>query len=111
MTDPKWSPRIWNSMWRATRRIFDVDVADAERRLGLALRGLDRVRQLRRRPHHAHAAPAAAGRRLDDHRIADLLGELERLLLVVDRAVAARQDRTPAFFMTRRAAPCRPSGG
>ena len=30
--------------------LLDVDVADAERRLGLPLRGLDRVRQLRRRP-------------------------------------------------------------
>ena len=73
--------------------LLDVDVGDAERRLRLALRGLHRVRQLRRRPHDAHAAAAAAGRRLHDHRIADLLRELERLLLVVDRAVAARENR------------------
>ena len=73
--------------------LLDVDVADAERRLGLALRGLERVRQLRRRSHDAHAAAAAAGRRLDDDRVADLLGDLERLLLALDRAVAAGQDR------------------
>ena len=48
--------------------LLDVDVADAERRLGLALRRLDRVRQLARRAHDAHAAAAAAGGRLDDHR-------------------------------------------
>ena len=73
--------------------LLDVDVADAERRLGLALRGLDGVRQLAGRAHDAHAAAAAAGGRLDDDRIADLLGELERLLLALDRAVAAGQDR------------------
>ena len=73
--------------------LLDVDVAHAERRFRLALRGLDRVRQLARRAHDPHAAAAAAGGRLDDDRIADLLGDLERLLLALDRAVAARQDR------------------
>src|SRR4051812_6111482 len=72
---------------------LDVHVGDAERRLGLALRGLDRVRQFARGADNAHAAAAAAGGRLDDHREADLFRQLERLLLVLDRAVAAGQDR------------------
>ena len=36
-----------------------------------------------------HAAPAAARRRLDDHRIADLVGDPQRLGLVLDRALGA----------------------
>ena len=73
--------------------LLDVDVADAERGLGFALRRLDRVRQLGRRADDAHAAAAAAGGRLDDHRVADVLRELERLLFALDRAVAAGQNR------------------
>ena len=73
--------------------LLDVDVADAERRFGLALRGLERLRQLRRRADDAHAAAAAAGDRLDDDRVAELLRDFLRLVLAVDRAVAARQDR------------------
>ena len=41
---------------------------------------------------HAHAASAAAGRRLDQHRVADLIGECERLGLLGDQAVAAGDD-------------------
>ena len=48
--------------------LLDVDVADAERRFGLALRRLERLAQLVWRADHAHAAAAAAGHRLDDHR-------------------------------------------
>ena len=40
--------------------LLDVDVAHAERGLGLALRRLDRMRQLAGRAHDAHAAAAAA---------------------------------------------------
>ena len=73
--------------------LLDVDVADAERRLGFALRRLERLAQLRRGPDDAHAAAAAAGDRLDDDRKAEILGDLEGLLFPVDRAVAAGQDR------------------
>ena len=74
--------------------LLEVDVADAERRLRLALRGLERLAQLARRADDAHAAAAAAGDRLDDHREArGPCAILRRLLLAVDRAVAARQDR------------------
>ena len=72
---------------------LDVDVADAEGRLGLALRRLERLAQLGGGADDAHAAAAAAGHRLDDHREAEVLGDLQRLLLAVDRAVAAGQDR------------------
>ncbi len=52
---------------------LDVDVADAERGFRFALRRLERMRQLARVLDDAHAAAAAAGDRLDDDRIADLL--------------------------------------
>ena len=45
----------------------------AERRLRLAPRRLERVRQLVVRAHDAHAAPAAAGRRLEEQREPELL--------------------------------------
>ena len=48
--------------------------AVAEGRLGLARRGLDRLRQVAGLAHHAHAAAAAAGARLDQHGVADLVG-------------------------------------
>ena len=73
--------------------LLEVHVADAKRGFRLALRGLERVRELGCGPHDAHAAPAAAGCRLDDDGVADVLGRLDRLVLGLDRAVAARQDR------------------
>ena len=72
--------------------LLDVDVADAERRLGLALRRLERLAHFRRGADDAHATPAAAGDGLDDHRKAELPGDLEGLLFAIDRAVAAGQD-------------------
>jgi hypothetical protein len=47
------------------------------------------------RQRHLHAAPAAAGRRLDEHRIADVIGDLSGLGDVADRALRARYDRQP----------------
>src|ERR1043165_5706839 len=78
--------------------LLDVDVADAERRFGFALRGAQQVAKLARIPHDAHAASAAAGDGLDDHRVADVLGALERLLVAVDGTIAARQHRHARFL-------------
>ena len=68
-------------------------VADAEGGFGFALRGLEGRPELVRRLHDPHAAPAAAGGCLDDHRVADVPRDLEPLLLRVDRALAAGQNR------------------
>ena len=86
---------------RVLEILLDVDVAVAERGLGLrAARCAAALGSSPRIAHDAHAAAAAAGHRLDDDRIADFLGDLERLLL------AARPGRrcpgsigTPAFFI------------
>ena len=73
--------------------LLDVDVTVAERRFRLALRGLERLAHLAGVADDPHAAAAAAGDRLDDHREAQLAGDLEGLLFAVDRPVAAGQDR------------------
>ena len=60
---------------------------------GLAPGLLDRGVELVGRLDDAHAAAAAAHRRLDDHGIAERLGQLARLGARLDRLVARRQDR------------------
>ncbi len=55
---------------RGLEILLEVDVTHAEGRLGLALRRSERRRQIARAADDAHAAPAAAGRRLDDDGIA-----------------------------------------
>ena len=59
---------------RVLQVLFHVDRRVAERGTGFGLGGLHRMNQRRFGVHHAHAAPAAAARRLDDHRVADGLG-------------------------------------
>jgi hypothetical protein len=76
------SPRIWISMWRGRSMYF-----------GLAACTLERLGELRFRAHHAHALAAATGRRLDEQRIADVLGVGRELALVV--AVIAGHRRNP----------------
>ena len=72
---------------------FEIDVAIAERRFGLGPRLLQRrlERQIVRR--HAHAAPAAAGHRFDQHRKADLVRKAHRFFVVANEPVAARHHR------------------
>ena len=65
------------------------DLGIAEGGLGLAGGRHQPLQQLLLVVGHAHAAPAAAGRGLDDDRIAVLLGELEGLLLFLDGVLGA----------------------
>ena len=58
---------------------FQVDFAVAEGRLGLGLGLLQGRLQRQVVQGHAHAAPAAAGRRLDQHRKTQLLGQRHRV--------------------------------
>src|ERR1043166_1100476 len=77
--------------------LLDVHVGDAERGFRLALRRLERMRQFSGIPDDTHAAASAAGCRFNDDRIADVFGDLERLLFALDGAVAARQNRHAGF--------------
>ena len=56
--------------------LFEKHVGDAEGGAGLAAGLVEGVVELVRRQGDAHAAAAAAHRRLDDHGIAELLGQL-----------------------------------
>src|SRR5262245_26867923 len=72
---------------------FEIDITIAERRLGLGLGGLDGILEFGLGARHLHAAPTAARRRLDQHRIADVLGDVPGLADVADAAFRARYDR------------------
>ncbi len=78
--------------------LLEVHVADAERSLSLALRGLVRVRQFTCRPDDAHAASAATGRSFDDDGIADLLRGLQSLLFAFDETFTARKNGDPRLL-------------
>ena len=56
-------------------------------------RRLVQAREVLRLAHHVHAAAAAAGHRLDDHRVADRVGDLLRLLGGLDRLDRPGQQR------------------
>src|SRR5205807_8151120 len=71
---------------------LQVDAAVLEGALGLAAGGLEARLERRLVAGHAHAAAAAAGRRLDEHREADGPRERERLSLILDEALAAGHD-------------------
>ena len=60
-----------------------------------ALRGGVGARQLALVLHHAHAAPAAAGHRLEQHRVADLARQILGLLDAAQRALRAGDHRHP----------------
>ena len=73
---------------------LDVDGAVLEHGLRGGARGGVQAREVLGAAHHVHAAPAAAGDRLDDHRVADPVGDLLRLLgrlHGLDRAGQQRQ--------------------
>ena len=81
-TLPWLSAMTWISMWRGLLEVaLHVDRVVAEGGLGLGLGGLDGLDQVVRGLGHLHAAPAAAGRGLDQHREADGLGRRDGLLL------------------------------
>ncbi len=59
---------------RPLEELLEIDPGIAERRLRLATRGGQRIRQLLRARHGAHALAAAAARRFHEHRIAQGAG-------------------------------------
>ncbi len=83
---------------RGFEELLDVDGAVAEGRLGLGGRGLHARAERGLVVDDAHASPAAAGRGLHDDRVADLVGEFDGLVDVVDRALGAGEDRDLGLF-------------
>ena len=70
-------------MWRGLlEELLHVDDRIAERRLRFVARQRHGRQQRRFGVHDAHAAPAAAAGRLDDHRVADRARDLDDLLRI-----------------------------
>ena len=78
---------------RALEIFFEVDCVVAEGGLGFRARGRQRIGSSARVARDLHAAPAAAGGGLDQHRIADLVGDLGGFRVVGDAAFRARHHR------------------
>src|SRR5690242_21774124 len=78
--------------------LLEIDIAIAESRLGFGLRGLDGVLELRFAARHLHAAPTATRRCLDQHRIADVLGDAAGLADFIDAAIRSGHHRYPKLF-------------
>ena len=90
--------------------LLDVDVADAERRLRLALRRLERLAELAGLADDAHAAAAAAGDGLDDDRVTrDPCATLSAFSSPSTGPSLPGRIGTPAFFIARRARALSPS--
>ncbi|CAD5264747.1 conserved hypothetical protein [Bosea sp. EC-HK365B] len=73
--------------------LLDEDTVVAEGGRRLRLGAGEALGDLSRRMGDAHALAAAAGRGLDHHGIADLVGDLDRVLGVLDHAEMARNRR------------------
>ncbi len=79
-------------MARARNVLFQEHVGDAEGVARLAPRLIEGVVEFVGGERDAHAATAAAHRRLDDERIAEFFRQRARLVVGRDGALAARQD-------------------
>ncbi len=99
-------------MARAREIFLQIDGVVAEGFSGFGARHRHRALKIGDALRHLHAAPAAAGDRLDQHRIADVGGDPRRLLLV-----SGRRRASPARPECRGSPPspwrgsCRPSCG
>ena len=74
---------------RLLQVFFQIDRGIAERRFGLVGRGRQREREFVGGLRHLHAAAAAAGGRLHQHRKADGFGDGHGVVVGADRAVGA----------------------
>ena len=78
------------NMARMHQEFLQIDIAVAECTACLLLRQRERVGKVRRHMDHAHATPAAAAGRLDDHRVADTVCERpQHIRLLRQRPVRA----------------------
>ena len=85
---------------RVHDQLLDVNLGVAESLLRLHARAVETLHQAHLVMRRAHPAAAAAGDRLDHHRIADFLRDLDRFRLGLDDAVAPWRDRHAGFART-----------
>src|SRR4029077_16278575 len=73
---------------RALQEFLHVHLVIAEGGVCLGARDADRVQERSVGVHHAHAAPAATARGLDNDRVADVTGDAQALIPVIpERAI------------------------
>ncbi len=84
-------------MARLGDEFLDEDAVVAEGVLRLVLRRLETFAGFFGIPGNAHALAAAAGRGLDHHGIADLIGDLHRLVGIGNQAHMAGHRRNTGF--------------
>ena len=90
------------SMWRGAATYFSISTrASPNDALRLALRAFERGLELGVLVDAPHALAAAAGHRLDQHRIADLVGLLLEKRRLLPLAVIARHDRHAGLLHQR----------
>ena len=82
----------------ANHQLLDEHRVVAERLARLGLRARDRLLELRLGSHHAHAAPAAAACRLDEHGVAHLGREGPCVIHAVDGLGRAGHHRHPRLL-------------
>src|SRR5438477_1982352 len=81
------------------RKIFlEIDITIAKRRLRFRLGGLERVFELAFATCDFHAAAAAAGSRLDENRIADLLRKAPAFLDIGNTPLGSGHHRNPELL-------------
>ncbi len=78
--------------------LLQVNAAILEGALGFLTRGLESGQQRGFIAGHAHAAAAAARRRLDEYRKTHRTGQLERVLFLFNQPFAAGHDRHAGFL-------------
>ena len=117
-TWPWASARICTSMWRGRSTSRSTNSAPSPNAAVASLRHRSNASAIVAGPAHgAHAPPAAAGRRLEHHRVADLARRLGRVVGRRHRARRAGHDRdAERAGQLRGPGPCRrtgraPSGG
>src|SRR3989454_962389 len=74
---------------RPLDELLAVNLLGAERRPRLRLAGVEGLGSVLAPPHDAHAAPAPAGRGLEDDRVADPVCDVDRLRRILQRQLAA----------------------
>src|SRR4029077_15134801 len=81
--------------------LLHVEIAIAEGSSGLRLRRCEQAGELLFTAHNAHAAAAAPGRRLDDHRKTDLARPFQRFAVVGEDSFGTRKNGYARLLPTR----------
>src|SRR5690606_24962622 len=89
--------QLYLDMTRALDELLDEDAVVAEAGESLALHGLEALTHILLGPGEPHALAPAPGTGLHHHRIADLAGDLHRMIGILDLAYETGHDVHPGL--------------